>query len=248
MLLDIANMADAETTDMYRALMAVKPEGMSLNRWASLAGINRSIFNGIAKHGNPTTQTLDKLLAAIGVDPSDFRARLSPVKTDVRGSGMTPDQVRDAWAMPQPSKPVPLLGTAFGSDLEEIEGVETTELMLSEVLDYLARPPGLANDADAYAVTIIGESMFPRFEAGELAFVSPKAPVNVGDDVLVQLRAEADEGEDNQLAGRISTVLLKRLVRRNGKEIELRQFNPDKTFRVPIARVRRIHRVKGRLG
>jgi SOS-response transcriptional repressor LexA len=231
---------------MYAALMAVKPEGLSLNQWAQRAGINRSIFNGIKAHGNPTVQTLDKLLAAIDVDPADFRARLQPVRSEVKGTGMTPGEVRDAWTLPQ-ARPVPLLGTAFGSDLDQVEGIETTELMLSEVLDYVARPPSLATDSEAYAVTVIGESMAPRFEPGELAFVSPRAPVNVGDDVLVQLRSEADQGEDNQMAGRITTVLLKRLVRRTAVFIELKQFNPDRTFTVPLTRVRRMHRVRGRL-
>jgi phage repressor protein C with HTH and peptisase S24 domain len=251
-MLNNPNMGDyngpTEASAMYDALMAVKPEGMSLNHWAQLAGINRSIFNGIRAHGNPTSKTLDRLLGAIGVDPAEFRARTGSVQTNVRGTGMSPTEVRQAWAIPEPAKRVPLLGTAFGSDLEEIEGVETTELMLSEVLDYVARPPSLANDAEAYAVTTIGDSMFPRFEPGEIAFVSPKATVNIGDDVLVQLRGAADEGEDNQLAGRISTVLLKRLVRRTSTHLELRQFNPDKTFLVPLKRVRRMHRVKGRIG
>ena len=243
---------------MYAALMAVKPAGLSLNQWAQRAGINRSIFNGIKAHGNPTMQTLDRLLAAIDVDPADFRSRLQPVRTEVKGSGLSPAQVREAWTLPR-ARAVPLLGTAFGSDLEEIEGIETTELMMSEVLDYVARPPSLANDDEAYAVTVIGDSMAPRFEAGELAFVSPRAPVNVGDDVLVQIRRAEDEGggavgevgrhqdDVNQLAGRVSTVLLKRLVRRAGGMIELRQFNPDRTFSVPIARVRRMHLVRGRL-
>ena len=239
-------MAETEASAVYEALMRVKPEGMSLNRWASLAGMNRSIFNGIRAHGNPTTQTLDRLLAAIRVDPATFRMQLSPVRTDVRGTGMSEGEVHDAWAMPQPAKPVPLLGTAFGSDLEGIEDVETTELLMSEVLDYVARPLSLADDPEAYAVTTIGDSMAPRFEDGEMAFVSPKAAVGIGDDVVVQLR-NSDEGPDNQAAGRITTVLLKRLVRRTSKFIELRQFNPDKTFTVPMERVRRIHRVRGRL-
>jgi len=234
-----------EASAMYDALMELKPEGLSLSQWAQRAGINRSIFNGIRAHGNPTMQTLDKLLAAINVDPADFRARVQPVRTEVRGTGMSQADVKQAWALPS-AQPVPLLGTAFGSDIEEMAGVETTELMLSEVLDYLARPPSLATDSTAYAVTTIGDSMAPRFEPGETVFVSPKAPVNVGDDVLVQLH-NGDDGEDSQVAGRVTTVLLKRLVRRTSKFVELRQFNPDKTFQVPVGRVRHLHRVRGRL-
>jgi phage repressor protein C with HTH and peptisase S24 domain len=80
---------------------------------------------------------------------------------------------------------VPLLGTAYGGDWED--EIELTELHLSEVLDNLARPPSLANDDEAYAIEIIGDSMFPRFKPGERAFVSPKAAVRPGDDVIVQL-------------------------------------------------------------
>lgn len=235
---------EAEASAIYAALMAVRPEGLSLNRWAQLAGMNRSIFNGIRAHGNPTTQTLDRLLAAIDIDPAAFRERLQPVRTEVRGTGMSPAEVRDAWAL-RDAKLVPLLGTAFGGDWPDDEGVEMTELRMAEVLDYLARPPSLANDEQAYAVTIIGDSMSPRFEPGEMAFVSPKAPVNPGDDVIVQLRAPHEEGSD--LSGNVTEVLIKRLVRRSATYLELRQFNPDKTFRVPMERVRRIHRVRGRL-
>lgn len=236
---------DEVESAVYQALMAVKPADLSLSEWARRAGINRSIFNGIARHGNPTTQTLDRLLLAIGVEPSRFQERLQPVRTEVRATGMTADEAREAWML-RDAKPVPVLGTAFGSDLAEVEEVETIELMMHEVLDHVARPPSLASDDEAYAVTVVGDSQAPRFEPGELAFVSPKSTVGIGDDVLVQLRA-ADNEEGSQLAGRVSTVLLKRLVRRTGSFIELRQFNPDKTFRIPLERVSRIHRVRGRL-
>jgi hypothetical protein len=71
------------------------------------------------------------------------------VQTEVRGTGHVAERGAPGLGDAQPAKRVPLLGTAFGSDLEEIEGVETTELMLSEVLDYVARPPSLASDAEA---------------------------------------------------------------------------------------------------
>jgi phage repressor protein C with HTH and peptisase S24 domain len=113
-------------------------------------------------------------------------------------------------------------------------------------LDYLGRPPSLADDPDAYAVEIVGDSMAPRFEPGERAFVSPRAPVRPGDDVVVQLNANGDP-EHSDIAGQVTEVLIKRLVRRTAKFVELRQFNPDLTFQVPIDRVWRIHRVRGRL-
>ncbi|HEY8593279.1 MAG TPA: S24 family peptidase [Sphingomicrobium sp.] len=237
-------MAEAEPDNpVYAALMAVRPAGLSNNEWATRAGIHRSIFNGIRAHGNPTDRTIDRLLDAIGVSRAAFEERRTPVRTEVRGTGMSPQEARAAWSMPQ-AKAVPLLGTAFGGDWEELEGVELTELNLSEVLDNLARPPSLANDEEAYAIEIVGDSMAPRFEPGEHAFVSPKAAVRPGDDVVVQLTDPDAEGD---LERRVTMVLIKRLVKRSASFLELKQFNPDRTFRVPIARVRRIHRVKGRL-
>lgn len=172
------------------------------------------------------------------------------VKSEVRGTGMSAAEIRDAWAMRGDVQPVPLVGTALGGAFGNLETVEMTELRLSEVLDYLARPQSLADDDLAYAVEIVGDSMAPRFEPGERVFVSPKAAVRPGDDVIVQLIDPAGEGD---LADAVTEVLIKRLVRRTAAFIELRQFNPDTTFEVPLDRVARqkgrlaIHRVRGRL-
>lgn len=231
---------------LYDTLMAIKPEGLSLNAWAVKAGVNRTIFNDVKKRGNIRHDSLIKLLTAVGVSLADFEAGQAPVQSEVRGTGMSPREVREAWAVPENVAPVPLLGSAFGGEWDDLEDVEMIELRLAEVFDYLARPPSLTEDPEAYAVEIVGESMAPRYEPGERVFVSPKAAVRVGDDVIVQLRAPGDPDEDDR-AGQVTEVLIKRLVRRTAAFYELRQFNPDKTFQVPVARVRRIHRVRGRL-
>jgi phage repressor protein C with HTH and peptisase S24 domain len=247
-MLDIANMAKTgEASAMYDALMAVKPEGMSLNQWAGRAGVHRSIFNGIRAHGNPTRTTLEKLLAAIGVSLTQFEARLLPVRSEVRSAGLVSERdVEHARHGARNFVPVPLVGSAVGGTIEDLdEHVEMTELHLSEVLDYLARPAILESDPGAYAVTIVGESMAPRFEPGERAFVSPRASVGIGDDVIVQLRAAPNGDPDHDQ--RVTMVLIKRLVKRGPDFLELKQFNPSMTFRLPLGRVAAIHRVVGRL-
>jgi phage repressor protein C with HTH and peptisase S24 domain len=170
------------------------------------------------------------------------KAALQPVQSEVVGTGLT----EEAWAMSRNAKPVPLLGSAIGGTYGDLdEHVELTELHLGEVLDYLARPPSLADDKAAYAVTVVGDSMAPRFEPGEQAFVSPRATVGIGDDVIVQLKGAASE--EGEAAERVTMVLIKRLVRRTSAYVELAQFNPPMTFRVPAERVAAIHRVRGRL-
>lgn len=243
---EIAYMQEGRENPLYARLMEIKPPHLSLNAWALKAGVSRTIFNDVRKRGNLRHDSLVKLIDAAGVSFGDFEATQMKVRSEVRGTGMSAGQAREAWAMSQPAKPVPLVGTAFGKDFDAIEDVETTELRLAEVLDYLARPPSLADDPDAYAVEIVGESMAPRFEPGEYAFVSPKAAVRIGDDVIVQLNANGDS-EESDFAGHVTEVLIKRLVRRTPGFVELRQFNPDKVFRVPANLVMRIHRVRGRL-
>jgi phage repressor protein C with HTH and peptisase S24 domain len=131
-----------------------------------------------------------------------------------------------------------LYGSAIGGDLDESsEHIELTELDVSEVLDFMRRPANLADDTDAYALRIQGESMFPRFKHGERVGVSPKASVEIGDDVIVQLRGESDD--------RVRMVLVKELVRRTATHIELRQYNPLTTFRIERKKIVSIHKVKG---
>lgn len=242
---EIADMSAAQLNpSLYETLLALKPAGLSMNGWAMKAGVNRTIFNDVKKRGNIRHDSLIKLLSAAGVSLADFEAGQARVQSEVRGTGMSPREVRDAWVLAGNGvTPVPLVGSAFGGEWNDLEDVEMIELRLSEVLDYIARPPSLAEDPDAYAVEIVGESMVPRYEPGERVFVSPKAAVRIGDDVIVQLRGT---GED-QLADHVTEVLIKRLVRRTAGGYELRQFNPEKTFTVPAARVAAIHRVRGRL-
>jgi phage repressor protein C with HTH and peptisase S24 domain len=235
---------------LYARLMAVKPPDLTLNAWAMRAKVSRNFFNDVRKRGNARHDSLTKILAAAGVSLADFEAGQVQVQTEVRGTGMSARDVQAAWHGPEHTKPVPLVGSAFGGEWSD--GVEMIELHLSEVLDYLGRPPSIATDPEAYAVEIIGESMAPRYEPGERVFVSPRSPVRVGDDVIVQLRAgPVGEGggrnEDSQTSDRVTMVLIKRLVKRGPTFIELRQFNPDTSFRVEMERVAAVHRVRGRL-
>jgi hypothetical protein len=196
--------------------------------------------------GLPDAARMEKLANALGVSLGWLLhggADAAPVRSEVRGAGLAPQD----WASLPEAARVPLLGSALGGEFDGLDDqVELTELHLSEVLDHVGRPPSLAGDEEAYAVTVVGDSMAPRFEPGERAFVSPRAGYGINDDVIVQLRAvPAAEGSDE--ADRIIMVLIKRLVRRTAAYVELRQFNPDMTFRVPRDRVAKIHRVMGRL-
>lgn len=138
---------------------------------------------------------------------------------------------------------IPLVGSAIGMRSFDPENdIELTEVDMAEVLDRIRRPVSLAGDDKAYALTVIGDSMAPKYDPGTRVIVSPKATVSVNDYVVVQLKG--NDAED-QYEERITAVLIKRLVRRSASFTELRQFNPDITFRVERDRIAAIHKVIG---
>lgn len=235
-------MAEAEGSSLYDRLMAVKPADVSRNAWTIKAGVSRSALDDIRRSGRARHDTIEKLLSAIGVSFADFDSgNPDGARTEVAPTpSLTTQEVRNEFYGEEPLPRLPVLGTAMGGELADTDmPIEMTELHQMQVIEYIHRPANLARDGEAYALEIVGDSMFPRFKPGERVAVSPRSPVAIGDDVIVQLRGPDGDGE------RIKLVLIKELVRRSGGYIELRQYNPDTTFRVEIARVASVHKVRG---
>ena len=231
-----------EESSIYRELMRFKPEGWSANAWAVTAGVNRTVWSDIRRHGNPSRRTLEKLLKAAGSSLAEFEALRvgdAPSGLPLPAGALVGDTRSGGWRS-SPISPLPLIASAMaGSWGAPDEQIELTELRLGEILDHLPRPASLTGDPGAYALTVVGDSMWPRFRPGRRIAVSPKAPVAIGDDVVVALRSDQSTGA--------ITALLKELVRRTASFVELRQFNPDVTFRVGISQITSIQRAMGEL-
>lgn len=235
-------MAPGESSPIYDDLMRFRPEGMSPNAWATKAGVSRTVWADMRRHGNPSRRTLEKLLTAAGSSLAEFEAlRIGGGTATVDlPAAMVGERTPSAWRTPQ-LPPLPLVATAMAGEWGPRGSmIELSEIRLGEFVGRLPRPLSLANDASAYAMTIVGDSMWPRFRPGRHVAVSRKAPVSVGDDVLVKLAATG--GVDGPIS-----VLVKELVRRSADELELRQFNPDLTFRLPAEQVGSIEKVIGEL-
>ena len=235
-------MEPGSNSPIYDDLMRFKPEGLTPNAWAVIAGVSRTVWSDMRRHGNPSRRTLEKLLTAAGSSLAEFEAlRIhGPASAEVVSGGLSDRHGRD-WGAPQ-LPALPLLATAMAGEwADPADNIELTELRTDEIVDRLARPLSLANDAGAYAITIVGDSMWPRFRPGRRVAVSAKAPVAVGDDVLVKLKGARERG------GSAVPVLIKELVRSSGSGVELRQFNPDVTFNIPSGEVEAIEKVLGEL-
>lgn len=146
------------------------------------------------------------------------------------------------WRGPQSDlPPIPLVGTGdcatiqFKDEGGQILEIERCSFNADHTIRMIARPPALQGARDLYAIYFQGESMMPRFEPGEVGIVDPTRPPAPGDYVLVQL----NNGEEDH----VTSVLVKRLLRANPRELVLQQFNPAATFTIPRARVARFHRI-----
>jgi SOS-response transcriptional repressor LexA len=216
---------------LFEELMRFKPDGLTANGWAVRAGVSRTIWADLRRHGNPSRRTLEKLLGAAGSSLAEFEALRvgdsAPLPKE-QAAGLAENG--RGWRSAPPAA-LPLFETRLAGEWGKSSGVAIHSIDRSRMAGKCDRPAALAADTEAYAVTMVGESMWPRFRAGRRLLVSPASAAAVGDDVLVQLTG----GE----------VLIKELVRRAASSVELRQFNPDVTFAVQAPKIAAIHKIVG---
>jgi SOS-response transcriptional repressor LexA len=231
-------------TQIYRDLMRFKPEDLSPNAWAVKAGVSRTVWSDMRRHGNPSRRTLEKLLAAAGSSLLEFEAlRLGPEPRPLPiGLGGQLGDMRRPWGA-APLQPLPLIASALGGEWGEAGSqVELTEIRPHEMLDRLPRPASLAADPEAYAFTIVGASMWPRFRTGSRVAVSPRSPVAIGDEVVARLRKREGAAKDG-----VEQVLIMHLVKRTTDMFELRQFSPDRTIEIDAGKIEAIFKIVGEL-
>lgn len=215
---------------LLEQLMRFKPEGLTPNAWAVQAGVGRTIWADLRRHGNPSRRTLSKLLEAAGSSLAEFEAlRVGKLPQAPEQADVLAESGR-GWGQ-APLTPLPLLSTQPGERWGEIDLIALDH---GKVIESLPRPPSLTGDRDAYAVTIVSESMWPRFRKGGRIAVSPAAPAHTGDDVLVML-------------GDGRGALIGELRSRSTKAVSLRQYNPPMEFEVAAADLEAVHKVLGEL-
>ncbi len=123
---------------------------------------------------------------------------------------------------------LPVYGVAIG-------GTEGDFSFNGTVVDYVRRPPMLTKIGNAFGVYVIGDSMSPRYDHGDLVFVHPGRPPQPGNDVIVELHGEHGEP---------GPCYIKRLVRRSADRVRLAQFNPPRDdITIETSRIKAVHRI-----
>ncbi|MFO1079270.1 MAG: LexA family transcriptional regulator [Reyranellaceae bacterium] len=99
-------------------------------------------------------------------------------------------------------------------------GDEGAWVLSHDAIAWIQRDQRLVGVRDAFACYVVGDSMVPAYEPGNLLLVNPAVPPGQGDDCLFVM--EAPDGSRH--------ALIKRLVRFNASAWTVKQWNPDKTF------------------
>ncbi|MGZ5922844.1 MAG: S24 family peptidase [Rhizomicrobium sp.] len=208
---------------------AMKSAGLNqpgLARAASKANapVSQQVVHHLLSARNTSSKHLPAIAEALGVS-LDWLARGGEQTATLRRSpaknGGAPESAPDR---------MPVLGMAEC-------GPDGWTMWNGDFIDTIPRPSNLFGAPKAYAVYIVGDSMEPRYYAGELAHIHPGKPITIGAFVLVQIRPEHD--------GDTPKAVLKRLVKRSATKIVLEQYNPPKKFEIKSDDIVSLHRVVG---
>ncbi|MBN9555230.1 MAG: helix-turn-helix domain-containing protein [Alphaproteobacteria bacterium] len=231
----MSNLAQRLSEAMERAGMTQAAVGREASKYGD--PVSQQVVQHLTSGRNTTSKHLLAIARALNVDiewliggkklsaeAGSVSARGGALKSSRKPGAETPRmQVAEAQR-------VPVLGMAEC-------GPDGWSLWNGDVIDTIPRPSNLMGAPKAYAVYIVGDSMEPRYYAGEIAHVHPGKPVTIGAFVLVQIRPDHD--------GETPKAVVKRLVKRSATKLTLEQYNPPKKFELKADEIVSIHRVVG---
>jgi phage repressor protein C with HTH and peptisase S24 domain len=198
--------------------------GLSLSELSLKVGKNHAYFQQFIKRGVPNRlpeEVRGRVAEILGLDERTLKEQPPSANVRFMWDAVQQVPVRGATAW------IPVYGHAVGG--------KDGEFVLSgnQVSEVLA-PPNLSHVRDAYAVYVVGDSMEPRYFAGETVFVNPRLPISRGAFVVAQI----SKGEEPE-----PRAYVKRFLSQDGKRLRLEQYNPKKILEFPASTVVAIHRI-----
>ena len=157
-------------------------------------------------------QTIDKI-EKDAIRHSRFFARIAATL------GLALEEIDPTSYPPSPHGVVPGTILTGARDLPvhaSAEGGKGQIIVSTEAVDHVLRPAPLANVRGGYGLIVVGESMCPEFEPGDIALINPHLPP-VG-NVTCVFYSEAADGEVR--------ATVKRLIRATADAWHVRQWNP----------------------
>lgn len=204
---------DTASLTLFGVLAA---RGLTAGAVARAAGISERLLRACGNNGGAglNKRNLHKVICAIE------RLSGSPAPPGLSAPSAPKNSQTNLTSPPSP-------------DTAENGGAHGSFILTRNDIDLVRCPPRLSAARGTYVLFIEGDSMLPRYEPGELIYVSPHRPARKGNDVLIVVR----DGHGEQ------TAYIKRLLKRCGKEVIAEQFNPPRKIRFPTASIEAIHLV-----
>lgn len=154
-----------------------KAKKLSRRELAEMAGLKLGQLSMAArgKVQNPRGDFFFRVARVLGTSESYLRLGIE--------DDNTPSEIADPSTIHFPVRSempqdVPVMGNGTGG----IDGA----MNFNGPIDHIRRPQALARSRDIYAVYVSGDSMEPRYFAGDPVIVSPHRPLSISDHVIVQ--------------------------------------------------------------
>ncbi len=143
--------------------------------------------------------------------------------------GASPSQGREAVTRPVATigpaqRDLPVMGAVRGDG-------DGFLFNAGQPTEFVERPANLRGVFNAFALYMDGDSMEPRYYAGELVYVNPNRPLTRHCFVAVELNS--------------GQGLIRQFLRRSETELVLHQFNPAKDLHIKSGDVRKVYRITG---
>lgn len=118
-----------------------------------------------------------------------------------------------------------------------VEGGPAGSMVISsEPIEHVRRPQPLFNVPRGFGAYVVGDSMSPVYEHGDMILVHPGLPVSPGNDCLFA-RSHPDGSMD---------ALVKKLLRAYSGHWKVRQYNPSREFDLQRAQWQQAMRIVGK--
>ena len=167
----------------------------------------------------------EEVIILTGRDPATFAAGLVSVPRPVMPR-ITSAGGRKFTGPLAPARDLPVLGAARGGSAKMVFTLETP-------IDWVLRPPPLANVPDAFAVFMVGDSMSPAYEAGDILYIHPAMAIKPGRTILLE---HHDGG-----------ALVTTLVKQTADCVRVAECNPEpRQFEIDRREIRAMYRVTGK--
>jgi phage repressor protein C with HTH and peptisase S24 domain len=195
---------------------AMRDAGYNARSLSLAAGLGITAVRDILEHRivSPRYHTLESLGRLLGVSAAYL------------ATGETAAEPQQQTAL---LRDFPVYGAAQG-------GPSGAMAMSSDPIQHIARPDPLVTVKSSYGVFVVGESMSPAYEQGDIALVHRGLPAKRGSDVIL-VRREAD-GTPH--------ALIKHLVGWTEVKWRVRQYNPPMDYDLPRDEWKEVETIVGR--